>query len=553
MLTIDEIRAVPLFSTLAQADLERLAQTSADVHLGAGEFAVHEGGECALFAVLAGKIEVVKLIDGIERTLGWRAPGTIFGEVPIALGTPFPGGYRASEPSRVMRVETRQYYAIAAAAPEISLKIGALARERLGGLQGIAAKPPKARLTLVGHRWDGACSDLRRFLARNQITFDWITPDSPELAKHWPAARPSDSDCPVVRLADETVISRPHARDLARLLGLQTGARFAEYDTMIIGGGPAGLAAAVYGASEGLRTVVIEREAPGGQAGTSSRIENYLGFPSGVSGDELASRALQQARRLGAEILVTRSITGINPATREVFLDGDEVLRARTVILATGVSWRRLALDGFDRLIGKGVYYGASRSEAGLTHGLDIHLIGSGNSAGQAALHFANHARTVTLVVRGDGLEKSMSRYLIEQLRGKSNVAVKLRSEVQAVHGQAHLTAIDISDAESKTVSRHDCGGLFVFIGADAETSWLPSDIARDARGYVLTGDDVVKAGRWTHGRDPYLLESSVPGVFACGDVRLSPVKRVASAVGEGSMAIAFVHQYLQHEARAAT
>jgi len=553
MLTIDEIRAVPLFSTLAEADLDRLAQTSADMHLGAGEFAVHEGGECALFAVLAGQIEVVKLIDGIERTLGWRTPGTIFGEVPIALGTPFPGGYRASEPSRVMRVETRQYYAIAAAAPEISLKVGALARERLGGLQGIAAKPPKARLTLVGHRWDNACSDLRRFLTRNQITFDWITPDSPELTKRWPAARPSDSDCPVVRLADETVVNRPNARDLARRLGLQTGARFAEYDTMIIGGGPAGLAAAVYGASEGLRTVVIEREAPGGQAGTSSRIENYLGFPSGVSGDELASRALQQARRLGAEILVTRSITGINPATREVFLDGNDVLRARTVILATGVSWRRLALDGFDRLIGKGVYYGASRSEAGLTHGLDIHLIGSGNSAGQAALHFANHARTVTLVVRGDALEKSMSRYLIEQLRGKSNVAVKLRAEVQAVHGETHLTAIDISNAASKTVSRHDCGGLFVFIGADAETEWLPSDIARDARGYVLTGDDVVKAGRWSHGRDPYLLESSVPGVFACGDVRLSPVKRVASAVGEGSMAIAFVHQYLQHEARAAS
>jgi thioredoxin reductase (NADPH) len=553
MLTIDEIRAIPLFSTLALTDLERLAQTSADVHLGAGEFAVHEGGECALFAVLAGKIEVVKLIDGIERTLGWRIPGTIFGEVPIALGTPFPGGYRASEPSRVMRVEIRRYYAIAAAAPEISMKVGALARERIGGLQGIAAKPPKARLTMVGQRWDTACSDLRRFLARNQITFDWVTPDSSELPTLWPGARPSDNDCPALRLADGTVVNRPKACDLARLLGLQTIARFAEYDTMIIGGGPAGLAAAVYGASEGLRTVVVEREAPGGQAGTSSRIENYLGFPSGVSGDELASRALQQARRLGAEILVTRSITCINPETREVFLDGDDVLRARTVILATGVSWRRLAIDGIDPLIGKGVYYGASRSEAGVTHGLDIHLIGSGNSAGQAALYFANHARTVTLVVRGDSLEKSMSHYLIEQLRGKSNVAVQLRSEIQAVYGDTHLTAIDIRDDASKAVHRHDCGGLFVFIGADAETGWLPTAIARDARGYVLTGDDVVKAGRWSHGRDPYLLESSVPGVFACGDVRLSPVKRVASAVGEGSMAIAFIHQYLQHDARAAS
>ena len=220
---------------------------------------------------------------------------------------------------------------------------------------------------------------------------------------------------------------------------------------MIIGGGPAGLAAAVYGASEGLRTVVIEREAPGGQAGTSSRIENYLGFPSGVSGDELANRALQQARRLGAEILVTRSVARIDPTTRQVYLDGDDVVRARTVILATGVAWRRLAIEGFDRLIGKGIYYGAARSEAGVTHGLDVHLIGAGNSAGQAALYFANHARVVTLVVRGDSLEKSMSRYLIEQLRGKSNIAVQLRSEVVAAHGDKNLTAIDIRDNATAT------------------------------------------------------------------------------------------------------
>ena len=546
MLTIDDVRAIPLFSTLAVSDLERLAQTSADLHLGAGEWAVHEGGERALFAVLAGKIEVVKLVDGIDRRLGWRLPGTIFGEVPIAFGTPFQGGYRAAEPSRVMRVEVRQYYAIAAASPEISVKIGALARERIGGLQGIAAEAPKARITMFGPRWDTACGELRRFLARNQITYEWVTPDSPDLPVLWPGDRPPDGDCPVLRLADGRVISRPKARDLARLLGLQTDTRLAEYDTVIIGGGPAGLAAAVYGASEGLRTLVVEREAPGGQAGTSSRIENYLGFPNGVSGDELASRALQQARRLGAEILVTRSVDRIDPTTREVFLDGDDVVRARTVILATGVTWRRLAIDGFDRLIGKGIYYGAARSEASATHGLDVYLIGAGNSAGQGALYFANHARKVTLLVRGDSLEKSMSHYLVEQIRGKSNIAVALRSEVHAVYGETHLTALDIRDGASKAVRRHDCGGLFVFIGADADTGWLPQDIARDARGYVLTGDHVVKAGRWSHGRDPYLLEASVPGVFACGDVRLSPVKRVASAVGEGSMAIALVHQYLQ-------
>lgn len=551
MLTADDVRTIPLFANLEARELERLARTSADLRLGAGEFAAHSGSdERALFAVLSGKIEVVRSFDGVERTLGWRVPGAIFGELPIALGTPLYGGYRASEPSRVMRVELREYYAIASASPEIAMKVGALARERIGGMQGIEAEAPKPRVTMVGHRWDKACGELRQFLTRNQISYEWMTPDAPDLPKRWPGTRPADEDCPVLKLADGTLLTRPMMRDLAERLGLQTCARLEEYDTVIVGGGPAGLAAAVYGASEGLSTLVVEREAPGGQAGTSSRIENYLGFPSGVSGDELASRALKQARRLGAETLVTRAVARIDPDTRRIHLDGDEIVRARTIILATGVTWRRLTIEGFDRLIGKGIFYGAARSEASGTHGLDIHLIGGGNSAGQAALYFANHARKVTLVVRGDSLEKSMSQYLIDQLRAKSNVAVQLRSEVVAAHGEANLTAIDIRDGAAATVRRHDCGGLFVFIGADAETEWLPSDIARDRRGYVLTGDDVVKAGRWSHKRDPYLLESSIPGIFACGDVRLSPVKRVASAVGEGSMAIAFVHQYLAQDAQ---
>jgi thioredoxin reductase (NADPH) len=547
MLTVEDVAAVPLFSTLPAPELERLARTSADLHLNPGEFAVPEGGERALFAVLSGKIEVVKTFDGVERRLGWRVPGTIFGEVPIALGTPFPGGYRAAEPSRVMRVDIQQYYAVAAVSKDISLKVSALARERIGGLQSITNEPPKPRATLLGHRWDGACDSLRRFLVRNQISFHWLTPDAPDLDTLWSGARPQEADYPVLRLADGKVIVRPQVRDVANLLGLQTTASSSAYDVAIVGGGPAGLAAAVYGASEGLRTIVVEREAPGGQAGTSSRIENYLGFPSGVSGDELASRALQQAKRLGAEILVTRSVTGLDAKAREVLLDGGDKVTARTLILATGVAWRRLAIDGVDRLIGKGVYYGATRSEASATHGQDIHFIGAGNSAGQAALAFSNHARSVTLVVRGDALEKSMSHYLIEQLRSKSNIKVMLRAQVQAVHGEAHLAAIDIHDGASEAC-RHDCCGLFIFIGADAETQWLPEDVALDARGYVLTGDDLKKAGRWSHGRDPYLLETSVPGVFACGDVRLSPVKRVASAVGEGSMAIAFVHQYLARE-----
>jgi len=552
MLTIEDVRAIPLFSTLPESELERLVRTSADVTLRPGEFAVHEGGERALYAVLSGKIEVVKQFDGVERSLGWRLPGTIFGEVPMAFATPFPGAYRAAEPSRVMRVEPHHYFAVAAVAPEVAEKLGALARERIGGLQGVAMQAPKAQVAVVGDRWDPACGDLRRFLARNQIPHDWVLADAPRAEAAWCGPVPAAAERPVLRLGDGTLLSRPTMRALAEKLGLQTRPRLPEYDAVVIGGGPAGLAAAVYGASEGLRTLVIEREAPGGQAGTSSRIENYLGFPNGVSGDELASRALQQARRLGAEILVTRTVARVDPQSREIFLDGEESVRAKSLILATGVTWRRVAVEGFDKLIGKGIFYGASRSEAGSTHGQDIFLIGAGNSAGQAALHFANHARQVTLVVRGDALAKSMSHYLIDQIAGKSNISARLQAEVVAAHGEDHLEGIDILDRQTGAVSRHASGGLFVFIGADADTGWLPAELARDRNGYVLTGDAVVKAGRWSHHRDPFLLEASVPGIFACGDVRLGPVKRVASAVGEGSMAIAFVHQYLaQEEARA--
>jgi thioredoxin reductase (NADPH) len=341
-------------------------------------------------------------------------------------------------------------------------------------------------------------------------------------------------------------VVRPRPRRVAELLGLGTEPLAGEYDTVVVGAGPAGLAAAVYGASEGLRTIVVEREAPGGQAGTSSRIENYLGFPAGVSGDELASRALQQARRLGAEILVTRSISRIDAATRQVHLDDGDVLHARTIILACGVAWRRLAMDGLDRLAGKGIAYGAARSEASNVHGLDVHIVGAGNSAGQAALFFSTHARTVTILCRSDTLEKSMSRYLIDQLATRPNISTMFRTEVAAVHGEVSLEAIDVREVGAAETSRLESGGLYIFIGADAQTAWLPPEIARDDHGYVLTGSDMRAADRWTLDRDPYLLETSVPGIFACGDVRFGPVKRVAAAVGEGSMAIAFVHQYLK-------
>ena len=549
MLTADEVGRIAIFADLEERDLEWLARTAGDITLLAGEFAAPEGSERALFGLLDGRIEAVRVVDGVERILGHREPGDIFGEVPIALGSVFPVGFRASEPSRVMRIEPHDYHTIAVVAPQVAREVGKLASHRItgpSGLQGVTAEPRPARAVVFGHRWDASCSELRHFLDRNQISYTWVQADEADAAEQWAAPVPPDEDCPVLRVIGGKTVVQPQLRRVAELLGLGTEPEAAEYDTVVIGAGPAGLAAAVYGASEGLRTLVVERESPGGQAGTSSRIENYLGFPSGVSGDELASRALQQARRLGAEIIVTREITRIDAATRQVHLDGGDVLRAGTIILACGVTWRRLTVDGFDRLGGKGISYGASPSEAASTHGLDIHIIGAGNSGGQAAMFFSAHARSVTILCRGEGLEKSMSRYLIDQLAARPNINVLPRTEVVAAHGGTSLEAIDIRNADTGESSRVESGGLFILIGADAETAWLPDEIARNRHGYVVTGSDVTADGRWGHDRDPYLLETSVPGIFACGDVRLSPVKRVAAAVGEGSMAIAFVHQYLK-------
>jgi thioredoxin reductase (NADPH) len=549
VVTAEEIGGVALFADLDEAERERLSQVAADITLAPGEYAAHEGDERALFAVLEGRIEPIKRVDGIERVVGERRPGEIFGEVPIVLGTVFPVGFRAAEMSRIMRLEARDYHAVAAVAPDVVKEIGRLAAHRMSGLrglQGIAAEPPPPRAIVVGHRWDAASTELRRFLDRNQITFSSLTPGTPDAAEQWGGPLPAEPDWPAIRLTDGKAVVRPQLRRVAELLGLGTEPEAAEYDTVIVGAGPAGLAAAVYGASEGLRTIAIEREAPGGQAGTSSRIENYLGFPSGVSGDELASRALQQARRLGAEILVTRSITRIDASTHRVHLDGGDVLGARTIILASGVSWRHLSIDGFDRLAGKGILYGAGRSEAFNTHGLDVHIVGAGNSAGQAALFYSTHARSVTILTRSDKLENTMSQYLVDQLATRPNIHVMFGTEVAAVHGDDSLEAIDVRDRRTDETTRVDSGGMFIFIGADAETSWLPPEIALDHHGYVLTGPEMRAAARWTLDRDPYLLETSVPGVFACGDVRSGPVKRVAAAVGEGSMAIAFVHQHLK-------
>ena len=552
MITPDDVSRIGIFAELAEEDRVQLARAAADLALAAGDYAAQQGGERALFGLIEGCIEVVQSVDGIERIVGQRDPGDIFGEVPITLGTVFPVAFRAREASRVMRIEPRDFHTVAAVAPNVAKEVGRLAAHRMSGplgLQGLASDPVPPRVIIAGEPTDAATTELRHFLDRNQVTFEWLTKETPDLDDRWGGPAPAPDDWPAVRVIGGKTVVRPQLRRLAELLGLGTEPEAASYDVVIVGAGPAGLAAGVYGASEGLSTIVVEREAPGGQAGTSSRIENYLGFPAGVSGDELAGRALQQARRLGAEILVTRAISRIDAERHQVHLDGGDVLHGRTIVLACGVSWRKLDVPGFAELTGRGVFYGASPSDAAATHGSDVHVIGAGNSGGQAAMFFANYARRVTIVCRGDSLEKNMSSYLIRQLGTRSNVTARFRSEIVGAHGDGAIEEVEIADHARGTVEREPSRGVYIFIGADAETGWLPPEIGLDTRGFVVTGADV-PAADWPLERDPYLLETSVPGIFACGDVRSGLVKRVAAAVGEGSMAIAFIHQYLRDAQR---
>jgi thioredoxin reductase (NADPH) len=400
---------------------------------------------------------------------------------------------------------------------------------------------------VVGHRFSKPAHDLRDFLARNRVPGRWLDVErdgeARELLK---VAGVSEEGLPVALLEDGTVLERPTVLELAERLGVAAQPVTDHYDLVIVGGGPAGLAAAVYGASEGLSTVMVEREAPGGQAGTSSRIENYLGFPTGLSGSDLARRATDQARRLGAELLTVQDAVAleVEGTGRLVRLSGGGALSANTVLIASGVSYRKLDTPGFEALTGAGIYYGAALTEARSCSQQSVVIIGGANSAGQAAMYFSNWAAKVTMLVRADSLAKSMSNYLIEQIAGQPNIDVRTRSQaVEAIGGDGQLRRLRIRDGEgAETVE--DVDACFVFVGAAPRTAWLDDVIARDDRGFILAGADVREAG-WPLKRDPYLLETSVPGVFVAGDVRARSIKRVASAVGEGSMAVSLIHEYL--------
>jgi thioredoxin reductase (NADPH) len=416
-------------------------------------------------------------------------------------------------------------------------------------------KAPYSGLRVLGTRWSPSSHQLKDFLGRNQVPYQWTdveiaTPDK-ELQQLIPNVDLKSASLPLVVLPGGEVLSNPEVDDLAARIGLRTRAETTFYDFVIVGGGPAGLAAAVYGASEGLKTLLVERSAPGGQAGMSSRIENYLGFPSGLTGADLARRAFTQAKRFGAEILSPQEAIGLRvdgPYRFVKLRDGSEI-SCHALLIASGLSWRKLDIPGIERLQEAGVYYGSSMAEAQLCSGEDVFVVGGANSAGQAAVYFSQFARSVTMLVRADSLEKSMSQYLIDQIRAIPNIRVETESEVVEVHGDGHLESITIANHQTESVRTESTSALFIFIGAVPCTGWLRGLLPMDERGYLLTGSMLPRDGHrpkgWKEERDPFIFESVIPGVFAAGDTRHSSIKRVASAVGEGSITVQMVHQYL--------
>jgi thioredoxin reductase (NADPH) len=411
-----------------------------------------------------------------------------------------------------------------------------------------AARLAEPGLRLIGHRFSADAHATRDFLARNGIPYRWLDVAEPEAGSLMTAAGRDETELPILVFEDGEMLLRPSQSEIASRVGLRTQATLPFYDLVILGGGPAGLAAAVYGASEGLRTLLVERHATGGQAGQSSRIENYLGFPSGLSGADLARRATVQAQRLGAEMVTAREVVGIreNGPSRVATLDGGQEIGSHSVLVATGVHYARLEAPGVERLTGSGIYYGAAPAEAAEVEGEEVVVVGAANSAGQAAVDLAGRARRVTLLCRGDGLERSMSHYLVERIRGLANVEVRTRAVVSAASGDGRLSELTV--AVGGREERLPAAAAFVFIGARPQTDWLGDAVARDGAGFILSGAALQRLDgrhRWRLERDPLPLETSLPGVFVAGDVRDQSIKRVASAVGEGSMAVQLVHQYL--------
>jgi thioredoxin reductase (NADPH) len=548
MITAEDLQKIPIFACLEEGERQRVATKAADLRLLENELLIREGDTPWFFAVLEGELRMEKDILGRTQEildLTYKA-GDYFGEVPILLGANALVSMRCKTNCRVARFERQQFHELIRDSAACSATIIQTMNQRLMRVQNYAVTVPSSRVLIVGSQYDTDCRDIRTFLSMNRIPYEWLDRDNE--FDRIPSCMPRDLQGPAV-VVDRAfwVPQPPTVRTVAEALGIRTTPAKESYDVVVIGGGPAGLAAAVYGASEGLCVLLVERNAAGGQAGTSSRIENYLGFPNGISGDELSERALRQAGQFGAEMVLTRQVVNVHRMSDGAFcaeLDGGDRVNAKAVILATGVDWRRLEAKGVDRLIGRGVLYGAAKTESPTIIGKDVFIVGGGNSAGQAAMFFSNYANSVTIIVRGAKLELSMSQYLVGQIAGKKNISVEPFTQVVSVNGEEHLESICTVTSGAAPVTRK-ADALFVLIGAKASTEWLPRELQRDDKGFICTGRDVSDLPTWNGTRTPFLLETNLPGFFCAGDVRHDSIKRVSSGVGEGSMAIAFVHQYL--------
>ena len=547
MFTPDELRHAKIFACLDEGTRARMTQIAADVRLEPGEWLFREGETPWFCVLLEGHLRIVKDILGKQTEFAEFdfVEGDFLGEVPLLLGSPLFSSVRAQTRCRIARLDKQQFHQLIRDSKEASAMILQKLNERLMRVQQRTISLPSSRVLIFGRNRYADCHDIRAFLSANRIPYEWVDRDrEPERV---PSGVSEDPDCPAVTVDGQLFSEPPTTREVAEALQLQTKPNSDSYDVVIVGAGPAGMAAGVYGSSEGLTVLVVERCAAGGQAGTSSRIENYLGFPEGISGEDLTGRGFKQAIRFGAEVALTRCVEKLSPCNGRYVceLDGGQAVSARAVVLATGVDWRRLEVKGGDRLLGRGVFYGAARPEAINVIGKKVFIVGGGNSAGQAAMFFSNYAAEVKLLVRGEGLKLSMSQYLIDQITSKTNIEVLPYAQVVSAEGENRLERIEARIDAPNQIEKFHCfeaDALFVMIGADANTSWLPSELERDPRGYICTGRDLTG---WKLKRHPFPLETSLPGVFCAGDVRHNSIKRVSSGVGEGSMAIAFIHQYM--------
>ena len=541
MITSKMLRKLDLFASLSEHELDRLASRAADIKLKPGEWLVREGERLHFFVVLDGVLQLTKDVIGREVDIAEFSAGEFFGEVHALFGIPSLTSLRAKSESRVARFDGQQLQELIQGSTQCGDTILRAMKTRMEDGPRHAMELPMVRVRVVGTQNQTNCDEIRSFLRLNRIPYEWIDRNTESDQATF------TTEGPTVFVDQVRLEHPPTNRKVAEALGLGTRPTKRSYDAVVIGGGPAGLAAAVYGASEGLSVLLVERKAMGGQAGTSSRIENYLGFPNGISGDDLSERAVKQAKRFGAELILTRQVDGIFPLQSggyRIKLDGDKSVESSAIILTTGVDWRIHKAEGNQRLIGEGVSYGAALPDPSSVIDKRLFIVGGGNSAGQAAMFFANYARTVTVLVRGATLETSMSQYLIEQLGSKSNVKVETCTEVLSVRGRRHLETIRTARTGEQPVTR-SADALYVMIGANAVTHWLPEALQRNEGSFVCTGHDVTDFSAWGETRSPFPLETNLPGFFCAGDVRHGSIKRVASAVGEGSMAISMVHQYL--------